>query len=120
MCLLSPGDRGIPPVISLTHWETRGDLGAEGEGEGSDDGHLPDIEQWSQSSGSNVIRRRTRPDLPGLRPHIPLLQSDAGRGRTLARRGRGRVGSFQILIDASTMSQLIRVSCARESARVSE
>ena len=25
--------------------------------------HLPDIEQWSQSSGSNVIPRRARPGL---------------------------------------------------------
>ena len=32
-------------------------------------GHLPDIEQWSQSSGSNVIPRRARPGLAGLRPH---------------------------------------------------
>ena len=31
---------------------------------------LPDIEQWSQSSGSNVIPRRARPGLAGLRPHI--------------------------------------------------
>jgi len=31
--------------------------------------HLPDIEQWSQSSGSNVISRRARPRLAGLRPH---------------------------------------------------
>jgi len=30
--------------------------------------HLPDIEQWSQSSGSNVIPRRARPGLAGLRP----------------------------------------------------
>ena len=28
------------------------------------------IEQWSQSSGSNVIPRRARPGLAGLRPHI--------------------------------------------------
>jgi len=33
--------------------------------------HLPDIEQWSQSSGSNVIPRRARPVLAGLRPHPP-------------------------------------------------
>ena len=31
--------------------------------------HLPDIEQWSRSSGSNVIPRRARPGLAGLRPH---------------------------------------------------
>jgi len=31
--------------------------------------HLPDIEQWSQSSGSNVIPRRARPGLAGIRPH---------------------------------------------------
>ena len=31
--------------------------------------HLPDIEQWIQSSGSNVIPRRARPGLAGLRPH---------------------------------------------------
>jgi len=31
--------------------------------------HLPDIEQWSQNSGSNVITRRARPGLAGLRPH---------------------------------------------------
>ena len=31
--------------------------------------HLPDIEQWSQRSGSNVIPRRARPGLAGLRPH---------------------------------------------------
>ena len=30
---------------------------------------LPDIEQWSQSSGSNVIPGRARPGLAGLRPH---------------------------------------------------
>ena len=35
--------------------------------------HLPDIEQWSQSSGSNVIPRRARPGLAGLRPHNGLL-----------------------------------------------
>ena len=29
---------------------------------------LPDIEQWSQSSGSNVIPRRARPGLAGLGP----------------------------------------------------
>ena len=28
-----------------------------------------DVEQWSQSSGSNVIPRRARPGLAGLRPH---------------------------------------------------
>ena len=33
--------------------------------------HLPDMEQWSQSSGSNVIPRRARPGLAGLRPHRP-------------------------------------------------
>ena len=32
--------------------------------------HLPAVEQWSQSSGSNVIPRRARPGLAGLRPHI--------------------------------------------------
>ena len=42
--------------------------------------HMPDIEQWSQSSGSNVIPRRARPGLAGLRPHtqchlIPLRWS---------------------------------------------
>ena len=31
--------------------------------------HLLDIEQWSQSSGSNVILTRARPGLAGLRPH---------------------------------------------------
>ena len=31
--------------------------------------HLPDIEQWGQSSGANVIPRRARPGLAGLRPH---------------------------------------------------
>ena len=31
--------------------------------------HLPDIEQWSQSRGFNVIPRRARPGLDGLRPH---------------------------------------------------
>ena len=31
--------------------------------------HLPDIEQWSQSSGSNVISRLARPGLAGLRHH---------------------------------------------------
>ena len=31
--------------------------------------HLPDIEQWNQSSGSNVIPRRAHPGLAGLRPH---------------------------------------------------
>ena len=29
----------------------------------------PDIEQWSQSSGPDVILRRARPGLVGLRPH---------------------------------------------------
>ena len=29
--------------------------------------HLPDIEHWSQSSDSNVIPRRARPGLAGLR-----------------------------------------------------
>ena len=29
----------------------------------------PPIEQWSQSSGSNVIPRRARPSLAGLRHH---------------------------------------------------
>ena len=32
--------------------------------------HLPDVEQWSQSSGSNVIPTRARPSLAGLMPHI--------------------------------------------------
>ena len=31
--------------------------------------HPSDVEQWSQSSGSNVIPRRARPGLAGLRPH---------------------------------------------------
>ena len=31
--------------------------------------HLSDIEQWSQSSGSNVIPKRARPGLTGIRPH---------------------------------------------------
>jgi len=31
--------------------------------------HLPDMEQWSQSSGSNVIPRRALLGLAGLRPH---------------------------------------------------
>ena len=36
--------------------------------------HLPNVEQWSQSSGSNVILRRARPGLAGLRPHtFPTL-----------------------------------------------
>jgi len=43
---------------------------------------LPDIEQWSQSSGSNVIPRRARPGLAGLRPHsagaAPAWRSHAG------------------------------------------
>jgi hypothetical protein len=30
---------------------------------------LPDIEQWSQSSGPDVIPRRDRPGLAGQRPH---------------------------------------------------
>ena len=30
------------------------------------------MEQWSQSSGSNVIPRRARPGLAGLRPHMGL------------------------------------------------
>ena len=33
--------------------------------------HLPYIEQWSQSSGCNVIPRRARPGFAGLRPHKP-------------------------------------------------
>ena len=28
--------------------------------------HLPDLEQWGQSSGSTVIPRRARPGLAGL------------------------------------------------------
>ena len=31
--------------------------------------HLSDTEQWSRSSGSNVIPRQARPGLAGLRPH---------------------------------------------------
>jgi hypothetical protein len=31
--------------------------------------HPPDIEQWGQSSGANVIPRRARSGLAGLRPH---------------------------------------------------
>ena len=45
-------------------------FGVQGSGGLSSDdvskGHLPDIEQWSQSSGSNVIPRRAPPDLAGL------------------------------------------------------
>ena len=37
--------------------------------------HLPDVEQWSQSSDSNVIPRRARAGLAGLRPHISVLNS---------------------------------------------
>ena len=37
---------------------------------------LPDIEQWGQSSGSNVIPRRARPGLAGLRPHSARLGDD--------------------------------------------
>ena len=36
---------------------------------------LPDVEQWSQSSGSNVISRRARPVLAGLRPHSLHVQT---------------------------------------------
>ena len=43
--------------------------------------HLPDIEQWSQSSGSNVIPRRARPGLAGLRPHSGGV-AEGGRGCT--------------------------------------
>ena len=35
--------------------------------------HLPDMEQWSQSSGSNVIPRRARSGQAGLRPHSEAL-----------------------------------------------
>ena len=38
---------------------------------------LPDIEQWSQSSGSNVIPMRARPGLAGLRPHKNVHLSSA-------------------------------------------
>ena len=31
--------------------------------------------QWSQSSGSNVIPRRARPGLAGLRPHNPRFRA---------------------------------------------
>jgi hypothetical protein len=34
--------------------------------------HLPDTEQWSQSSGPNVVPRRARPGLAGLRPLTSL------------------------------------------------
>jgi len=39
--------------------------------------HLPDIEQWNQSSGSNVIPRRARPGLAGLRPHTRPPEGEA-------------------------------------------
>jgi len=45
-----------------------------------------DIEQWSQSSGSNVITRRARPGLAGPRPHkrasaaAECLRAKAGTG----------------------------------------
>ena len=37
--------------------------------------HLPDIAQWSQSSGSNVMPRRARPGLAGLRHNHRLFSS---------------------------------------------
>jgi len=37
--------------------------------------HLPDKEQWSQSSGSNVISGRARPGLAGLRPHSCIARA---------------------------------------------
>ena len=42
--------------------------------------HLPDIEQWSQISGSNVIPGRARPGLAGLGPHTNCLQDAEKRG----------------------------------------
>ena len=53
--------------------------------------HSPDIEQWSQSSGSNVIPRRARPGSAGLRPHngrlpiVPKWSSADSLHRTLSR-----------------------------------
>ena len=45
--------------------------------------HLPDIELGSHSSGSNVIPRRARPGLAGLRPHSrPRRLSDRGARET--------------------------------------
>jgi len=44
--------------------------------------HLPDIEQWSQSSGSDVIPRRDRPGLAGLRPHTVSVEADAEVGES--------------------------------------
>ena len=32
---------------------------------------LPDMEQWNQSSGSNIIPGRAHPGLAGLRPLTP-------------------------------------------------
>ena len=34
--------------------------------------NLADTEKWSQSSGCNIIPRRARPGLAGLRPHTTL------------------------------------------------
>ena len=55
-----PGTPAHPLSLPLPHSRTQ---------------HLPDIEQWSQSSGSNVIPRRVRPGLHGPRPHAPALSS---------------------------------------------
>jgi hypothetical protein len=38
--------------------------------------HLPDIEQWSKSSGPNIIPRRARPGLAGLGAHRQVYQVD--------------------------------------------
>jgi len=59
---------------------------------------MSDIEQWGQSSGSNVIPRRARPGLTGRRPHnagLPLCivapYSEYGTNKTVKARGLGRV-----------------------------
>jgi len=61
----------------------------------SPDRHLPDIELWSQSSGSNVIPRRARPGLAGLRPHSPgMLLAPRSRANNTYKTVRTRIWSW--------------------------
>jgi len=63
--------------------------------------HLPDIEQWGQSSGSNDIPRRARPGLAGLRPHrggglshgdLTSLLGNSGKNSTVSIIDFGKAG----------------------------
>ena len=61
--------------------------------------HMPDIEQWSQSSGSNVIPRRAHPGLAGLGPHRFTLQARVLKARYRARVVVGPEREFRRLPD---------------------